>query len=247
MTDNTRPDFLWPFFCYYGGKWRSGKRYPEPRHNTVVEPFAGAAGYSLRHYTRDIILIEKDEILTSLWQYLIDATPAEIHQLPLWPDDAPESFTVDDFDVPTPAKHLIGFWLNKGNTHPCKRPSSWMRSNKRPNSYWGEAIRDRIASQVPHIKHWKAIHSSYRDAPDLEATWFIDPPYVNGGEHYNCSEVEYEYLSWWARHRRGQVIVCERPDAKWMDFTPLHVAKTTPGGTRTGKMREGVWLNTPRT
>jgi len=39
---------LRPFWRYYGGKFRAAPRYPTPTHKTIVEPFAGAAGYSLR-------------------------------------------------------------------------------------------------------------------------------------------------------------------------------------------------------
>ena len=40
---------LRPFFCYYGGKWRAAPKYPPPEHDTIVEPFAGAAGYATRY------------------------------------------------------------------------------------------------------------------------------------------------------------------------------------------------------
>ena len=47
---------LRPFFNFYGGKWRAAPHYPAPRYARVVEPFAGAAGYSTRHHDRDIVL-----------------------------------------------------------------------------------------------------------------------------------------------------------------------------------------------
>jgi len=40
---------LRPFWRYYGGKWRAAPSYPSPRCETIIEPFAGAAGYSLRY------------------------------------------------------------------------------------------------------------------------------------------------------------------------------------------------------
>ena len=39
---------LKPFWRYYGGKYRAAPAYPPPRLGTIVEPFAGSAGYSLR-------------------------------------------------------------------------------------------------------------------------------------------------------------------------------------------------------
>lgn len=59
-----------PFFCFYGAKWRAAPSYPSPGLATVVEPFAGAAGYSVRNHDREVILVEKDETIAALWAYL---------------------------------------------------------------------------------------------------------------------------------------------------------------------------------
>lgn len=44
---------LHPFFPYYGSKWSLGPLYPAPRHDRIIEPFAGSACYSLHHPERD--------------------------------------------------------------------------------------------------------------------------------------------------------------------------------------------------
>jgi hypothetical protein len=36
-----------------------------------VEPFAGAAGYSLRHYLHDVVLVERDPRIAGVWRYLL--------------------------------------------------------------------------------------------------------------------------------------------------------------------------------
>src|ERR1017187_4954833 len=65
-----------PFFGYYGGKWRDAlKHYPEPLFETIVEPFAGSAGYSLRYADRKVVLCELDPILASVWRYLVRVKP----------------------------------------------------------------------------------------------------------------------------------------------------------------------------
>jgi site-specific DNA-adenine methylase len=51
---------LKPFFCYYGGKWRAAPHYPAPEHDRIIEPFAGAAGYSMRYPQKRVALYEKD-------------------------------------------------------------------------------------------------------------------------------------------------------------------------------------------
>ncbi len=68
-VQSTQAPLLRPFFGYYGGKWRDAiKHYPEPQHDTIVEPFAGSAGYSLRYANRKVILCEIDPVLASVWQ-----------------------------------------------------------------------------------------------------------------------------------------------------------------------------------
>lgn len=227
-----------PFFCFYGGKWRIAPRYPRPCHDTIVEPFAGAAGYATRHAERKVILVEKDPRIAALWAYLIRVSSAEVRAIPLM---APTD-TVDDLRVCAEAKDLVGFWLNKGAAQPRKSPSSWMRTGMRPRSYWGAEVRDRIASQVERIRHWRVIEGSYEIAPAIEATWFVDPPYVAAGHHYRCSsrELEFSVLAAWCRSRPGLVIVCEAEVAAWLPFKPFHVSKASGSKNSSGRSREVV-------
>ena len=63
-----------PFFTYYGGKYRAAPLYPSPTHANLVEPFAGSAGYALRYYDRQVLLVDADPVIAGLWRYLISAT-----------------------------------------------------------------------------------------------------------------------------------------------------------------------------
>lgn len=226
-----------PFFCYYGGKWRSAPRYPAPRHGLIVEPFAGAAGYATRHHSRRVMLVDADETIAGLWAYLIAVRASEIRSLPIDVDH------IDSLNVAEEARWLIGFWLNKGASSPRKRPSAWMRAGRHVNSFWGASVRDRIAWQVEQIRHWSVVNGSYAwDVANHEATWFIDPPYVNAGRHYRCANVDYSHLAGWCRTRNGQVIVCENEGADWLPFQPLGAVKATSGRKRSGYSAEAVWL-----
>lgn len=230
---------LTPFFKYYGGKWRDAvKNYPPPDYTTIVEPFSGAAGYSMRYPGNRVILCDLDPIIIGVWKYLQRVKPDEVLNLP----DVPEGGTVDDLKVSQEAKWLIGFWLNAGVASPCKRPSKWMVSQVRPGSYWGTRARNAIASQVEYIRHWKVYQCSYLDCPfNGKATWFVDPPYQAAGRHYKfgASNIDYEHLGSWCRSRPGQVIVCENEGATWLPFKHLATVKTT---RRTSKSKEAIWL-----
>lgn len=254
---------LRPFFSFFGGKWRRAPRYPAPAHELLVEPFAGSAGYATRHHTKRVVLVEKDPVIARLWRWLIRVPAREIRALPLLQDGQ----RVDELGVCPEAEALIGFWCNKGSAHPCKQiTTSW--GKKYPDQFWHEGIRERVASQVDHIRHWTLLEGDYAQfgAGGMPATWFIDPPYAgvtrvravrgNGkvqavlvGDRYRCraSDIDFERLSRWCRARRGQVIVCENVGAQWLPFEPFHVARALTGrsarGTQlAGTSAEAVWL-----
>ena len=231
---------LRPFFGYYGGKWRDAiKHYPAPRHDTIVEPFAGSAGYSLRYANRRVVLCELDPILVAVWDYLIRVTAAEIRSI----KDVPLDGTVEDLKIPQEARWLVGFWLNRGAARPRRRPSKWMRDGIRPGSFWGDRVRGTIASQVEEIRHWTVHEGSYEDCPYYgEATWFVDPPYQKAGKHYHHGSdgIAFDRLATWCRSREGQVIVCENDGADWLPFEPLADVKTTRRGKRS---KEVIWSN----
>ena len=232
---------LKPFFTYFGGKYRAAPRYPKPAHDTIVEPFAGAAGYSLRYPERKVILNDLDPYLAGTWNYLINVSRAEIESLPVY-DHTWES--VDDLThLPQEARWLIGWWMNKGTTQPSKTPSKWMRTSETlGENYWGPGIRNRIASQVEHIRHWKVSNLHFQDVPNTEATWFIDPPYEVAGK-YRVRDVNFPELGEWCRTRQGQTIVCENLGATWLPFEPFLDIKATSGQKRAGVSKEVIWLN----
>lgn len=230
---------LRPFFSYFGGKWRAAPHYPAPRFPVIIEPFAGSAGYALRHYNRDVVLIEKDPKVAATWRFLLNATKTDILALPLIGNDQ----TVDDFNLPDGARWLIGWWLNKGTSSPCKKPSKWMRDGCNPTAFWGNAIRDRIASQIALVRHWTLIEGDYSAAPDVEATWFVDPPYQVAGRFYPTKFLNFFALGQWCKARQGQVIVCENERAEWLQFCQFKTIKAMAGRKRTGKSAEAIWTN----
>lgn len=228
-----------PFWRYYGGKWRATPRYPAPEHDLVIEPFAGAAGYSTRHAHPRVLLIDRSEAVIGAWQYLIRTSADEIRALPsLEPGQS-----VDDLNMCQEARWLIGWWCNDGAASPCKTPSKW--SMRPENCGWAHGARERIASQVDRIRGWRAIVGTYRDAPDIEATWFIDPPYIGrAGSYYphGSGAIDYSDLAEWCQSLRGLVIVCENAGAEWLPFESIGAIQATPGKGRSGVSHEAAWI-----
>ncbi len=232
---------LKPFWRYYGGKWRASMAdaYPRPLHQTIVEPFAGAAGYSLRYGSdRDVVLVEKYPTIAAIWRWLIGADPAEVRAIP-------ETDSVDDLPewVPQSARWLVGFTMNSVSTTPRRTLSAgrrMLRAKHRQYEGWTHAMRERVAEQVTRIRHWKVIEGDYALSPDIAATWFIDPPYEGMGRHYvhGSRGLDYSALAEWCLARRGQPIVCEQRGASWLPFRTLGVFKAGPNSRASA---EAVW------
>lgn len=232
---------LKPLFSYFGSKWRIGPRYPKPRHDTIIEPFAGSAGYSLRYADKQIILYDLDPVVAGLWDYLVRVSEEEILSLPT------EITDLREMDLTQEQKWLIGFWVNKGNCDPWHIPCSWMRSGLKPHSFWGEYIRKRIADQLKHIRHWKIYNKSYDEAPNMEATYFVDPPYEKNGKDYAYKFRAYDQLAKWCQERWGQIIVCEQAPAAWLPFQEFRknhsTYKNKGRGTKVRYSQEVIWTN----
>lgn len=236
----TRAPGLRPFFSFYGGKWRdTPKNYPAPAHDVIVEPFAGSAGYALRHHTKRVVLCDLDPVLAGVWSYLVRVSSAEILAIP----DVPDGGTVADMGLCDEARWLVGFWVNRGASRPRNKPSKWMRDGQSPTSFWGERVRNTIAKQVDQIRHWEVHNVGYERCPVTgPATWFVDPPYQHAGRHYAFSsqQINFDHLGDWCRSRQGQVIVCENDGATWLPFQRVTDTKTTRAGRRS---IEAVWVN----
>jgi len=240
---------LGTFFRHVGSKYLTGAHYPPPEHDTIVEPFAGGAGYSVRYHRRRVILVERDPEVARVWRYLIGVSARELLALP----DVPLDGSLDDLRRISPdARALIARNLNFASG-PSKRFSAWRdekRPGKKPGSklaaLWGPTLRARLAAQVEKIRHWQVLEGDYTKAPDIEATWFVDAPYQNMLSkiyRHDADVIDFRALAKWCRARRGQVIVCENADARWLPFRPFgermaaYRGKTKPEGVS----NEVIW------
>lgn len=198
-------------FSYYGSKTKLAHHYPSPKYDTIIEPFAGAAGYSIYgdNWQKNVILYDTNPKIARVWDYLIHATEKDIMSLPdLKPGDK-----VTDFNLSDPERWLIGFSINRGSS--CPKVTASRRSD-------GLTYKKYICDNLHKIKHWKVFETSYETIPNQTATWFIDPPYQKNGKYYfGYSVMDFTALGKWCLDRQGQLIVCENGDADWLPFHPL--------------------------
>jgi site-specific DNA-adenine methylase len=212
-------------FYYYGRKKQIAKYYPSPNCATIVEPFAGAAAYSLYgdNWRKRVVLVEKDPRVAEIWRWFIDeATVFDIQKLP--------DLKVGDYS--TEFLHII---------HAAtKMAFKFKRIKVTPVLERNWEISKRVfAENLYKIKHWKIICGDYSESPDIEATWFIDPPYKGNpgmGYGYGSNLLDYTELATWAKSRKGEVIFCEGENGDYLPFISLISLKGVAGKTSQEKI-----------
>jgi hypothetical protein len=204
-------------FSYYGSKRLLAHYYAEPQHDLIVEPFAGSAGYSLHgnRWRKDVLLLDRDTRLVGVWEWLIgEATRATILALPeLHVGETSTEFlsiasvatrTVNSLSTAVVTPSMVATW---------------------------EKSRSYLAADISKVKHWHVRAGEYTDAPDVAATWFVDPPYhgrVGDGYAFGSPRLDYVHLATWIRSRAGQTIACESGVADYLPFKPLRAGTDRP-------------------
>jgi len=212
-------------FYYYGRKKQIAKYYPEPNCATIIEPFAGAAAYSLYgdNWKKRVILIEKDPKVAELWRWFIeDARVSDIENMPV----------LKTGEHSTEFLHII---------HAAtKMAFKFKRIKVTPILERNWEISKRVfVENLYKIKHWIIICGDYSEAPDVEATWFIDPPYKGDpgmGYGFGSNLINYTDLASWAKRRKGEVIFCEGENGDYLPFKALHLLKGVAGKTSQEKI-----------
>jgi hypothetical protein len=208
------------FFSYFGSKVSLAKKYPAPEFGTIIEPFAGSAGYACQYPESEVLLFDVDPVIVSVWNFLIQATRQDIISLPIDPAEVAS--------LSAPERAFIGFWWRRCGAEPSLKPVPWMKTGLHPYSFWGEKTRARIADQVHRINHWKCWNRNYAEVRKIAGTWFIDPPYQAQGIRYihGSKRIDYPALGAWVQSLPGQKIVCESAGADWLPFRPLYENRT---------------------
>lgn len=243
-TASDRPRTLAAMFYFYGGKRRLARFYPAPEYPTIVEPFAGSAAYSVIHLVpvkgvrrvEKVILVEKDPRVCEIWERLLSMSEDDLLKYPI-----PKAGSrTDDFLLMTSAC-----------SNRIARTQEMIVTTRMPVVL--RRMFKQIAKVLPYVQgRVKIIEGNYTKAPNIEATWFIDPPYhVNGrpqsrgmgyAEGCNSAALDYAKLAEWCRHRKGQKIVCEQDGADWLPFEHLRLARNSIGQNTT----EVMWVESAR-
>jgi len=216
-------------FSYYGSKSKIVHLYPTPKFDKIIEPFAGSARYSLRFWQKDILLVDKYPVIVDVWNYLKNASEKDILGLP----KLKQGERIDDFNLSKIEKHFLGFVVCN-STGERKQVTMLVKDIS-------QSLKN-IANQLFKIRHWNIKLDSYENIENENATWFIDPPYMFGGEHYKQSNknLDFKKLREWCKSRNGQIIVCENSKADWLDFKPICKMR---GSIR--ETTEVIWSNVP--
>jgi site-specific DNA-adenine methylase len=202
-------------WSYYGSKGNIIQHYPAPNFNKIIEPFAGTAKYALKYFDHDVLLVDKYDVITRIWQWLQKCSPNDVLSLPrLKFGETVDQYNFDCIE----AKWFVGMIIVGAPTQPKKTASKW-KTVIRPNTQNYKL--QFAADNLWKIRHWEIRQGDYVDIANEQATWFIDPPYQNGGKYYVHSKIDYGYLAQWSQSRMGDVIVCENTKADWLPFTPL--------------------------
>lgn len=195
-----------PLFKWFGSKWLSAKRMPPPEHDTIIEPYAGSAGYSLRYAEKNVILCESDVNVNALWRWLIrDASEAAVREIPV---GLPIGTDILSLDLAHGQKLLLKHWQRTNNVGDCWTISPW---GDKPGQ-WTENTRARVAEEISAVKHWEiyadAFAAFYHFHDDPSVTWFVDPPYQFNYK-YRGAAPDYAKLATRLQTLHGQVIACE--------------------------------------
>lgn len=198
-------------FYYFGRKARLAPAYPAPEHSHVIEPFAGSMAYTLHHEPPTALGLDVDAAVAATWNRLAGLSPCALLS---YPEPALGERTHDRWQMLAAGSH--------GTT----RASSYLWTDRMSRDFAKQ--RRMAARHQPYVVgHVRYDCADYREAPDDEATWFIDPPYQHVRRGYARGNIDYGELAAWCLSRRGLVIVCEQQGADWLPFTPLRSIRGT--------------------
>lgn len=226
--------------AYYGGKSKIAHLYPAPQSDYIVEPFAGGAAYSLLHYNRKVILFDSDPITARIWEFLLSPNAlTTFHKF--FPATVSAGMKVSELLDPTAPEGMLRFLQAEANAGTQGARGVHNQITKFGAASWHRII-PKLEQWLPRIQHWRFHCVDYTQIPNMDATWFIDPPYNNvAGRRYRQQVSDYDALGKWCIERWGQIIVCENYGATWLPFEPLVPRRGVMSSYQTSRAMEGIY------
>lgn len=233
-------------FSYYGGKSRVSHLYPAPRHDVVVEPFAGGAGYSLLHCERQVWLNDLDDRTRSMWEFMVGGQRSADDVETFVPDTVRAGQRVSEFVAPSCPEGLIMIMRADANQGSMGTAGLHDTVTKFGEISWVR-LKRRLLHWIPRIGHWRITGLDWSACvAEGSATYFVDPPYSNpAGSRYRQTlpADAFARLGEWCRTRDGQVIACENAGATWLPFTVLCARRGVRSRYQKSEAQEVVWCS----
>ena len=175
-------------WSYYGSKSKIVKKYPHPKFDTIIEPFAGSARYALLHWENDIILVDKYDAIVRLWKYLQLCSNNDILSLP----KVSAGDNLKDIEtLSLEEKTLMGFLINPGSSTPKNVVSRTFGNGKMEERVERDKIS--IASNLHKIKHFRVFMNLFKEKDVhkfMKLLWGIWPVRV---EFFEVTNIKRKY------------------------------------------------------
>lgn len=207
-----------PLFKWFGSKWQSARRYPAPIGDSIVEPYAGSAGYALNYAEKSVMIFDNDPNLLRLWPWLIaEATEASVRDIPI---GLPVGTDVRTLGLSDGQALLLKHWQRTNNVGDCWTTSPW---GHLPGQ-WTANTRARVSEEVGAVKHW--VFSPELNPSLPRSTWFIDPVYLFNYRYRNGADFDHSAVAQLVGSiaQDSLVIVCEAAEkstGRLPDYLPF--------------------------
>jgi len=63
---------------YYGSKSKLVNLYKPPTKDLIIEPFAGSARYALKYWEKEVLLVDKYDVIIDMWHWLQQASEKDL-------------------------------------------------------------------------------------------------------------------------------------------------------------------------
>lgn len=234
-------------YSYYGSKSKLAKYYPTPVGDLIVEPFAGAGCYSWLHRRRldgsqrEVWLNDLDPKTFSMWKFLTSPDAYAIVE-ELVPSIVEPGMKVSEF-IPAEFPGLVELCRAEANQGTQGARGVHDQITSMGAKCW--KVKRKLLEVIPEVSDWKITNVDYAELMNVDATWFVDPPYNSpAGKRYRTTGIDYDHLGWWCLNRRGQTIVCEGAGATWLNFQPFdHPRVQIRSRYQKSSAKEVVWIH----